>query len=184
MNLDGPFLVTHNLLPLLKESQAGRIIFFSSASIYAGMPEQCPDVAAKAGLIGFTRSHGPDVLSGPGVAAIWSKVLGEEVRYQGHDMEAFEAQMREQAPAWSASDIRMMMQGYLEGRVHGESGRPGNLDCLDRASAAALRGFRTGNRRQMGQGFALILDKIAENSDRSRTTNLSPAQWQPPLPHP
>jgi uncharacterized protein YbjT (DUF2867 family) len=58
--------------------------------------------------------NGPDVLSGPGVAAIWSKVLGEEVRYQGHDMEAFEAQMREQAPAWSASDIRMMMQGYLE----------------------------------------------------------------------
>lgn len=58
--------------------------------------------------------NGPDVLSGPGVAAIWSKVLGEEVRYQGHDMEAFEAQMRKQAPAWSAFDIRMMMQGYLE----------------------------------------------------------------------
>jgi NAD(P)-dependent dehydrogenase (short-subunit alcohol dehydrogenase family) len=56
INLDGPFLVTHNLLPLLKRSQAGRIIFFSSASIYAGMPEQCPYVAAKAGLIGFTRS--------------------------------------------------------------------------------------------------------------------------------
>jgi 3-oxoacyl-[acyl-carrier protein] reductase len=56
INLDGPFLVTHNLLPPLKRSQAGRIIFFSSASIYAGMPEQCPYVAAKAGLIGFTRS--------------------------------------------------------------------------------------------------------------------------------
>ena len=56
INLDGPFLFTHNLLPLLKGSQAGRIIFFSSASIYAGMPEQCPYVAAKAGLIGFTRS--------------------------------------------------------------------------------------------------------------------------------
>ena len=42
INLDGPFLVTHNLLPLLKESQAGRIIFFSSASIYAGCPSSVP----------------------------------------------------------------------------------------------------------------------------------------------
>ena len=56
INLDGPFLVTRSLLPLLKASRAGRIIFFSSASIYAGMPEQCPYVSAKAGLIGLTRS--------------------------------------------------------------------------------------------------------------------------------
>ena len=56
INLDGPFLVTRSLLPLLKVSRVGRIIFFSSASIYAGVAEQCPYVAAKAGLIGLTRS--------------------------------------------------------------------------------------------------------------------------------
>lgn len=56
INLDGPFLVTRSLLPLLKASRAGRVIFFSSASIYAGNPEQCPYVSAKAGLIGLTRS--------------------------------------------------------------------------------------------------------------------------------
>jgi NAD(P)-dependent dehydrogenase (short-subunit alcohol dehydrogenase family) len=56
INLDGPFLVARSLLPLLKASRAGRIIFFSSASIYAGMPEQCPYVSAKAGVIGLTRS--------------------------------------------------------------------------------------------------------------------------------
>lgn len=56
INLDGPFLVTRSLLPLIKASRAGRIIFFSSASIYAGVAEQCPYVAAKAGLIGLMRS--------------------------------------------------------------------------------------------------------------------------------
>jgi uncharacterized protein YbjT (DUF2867 family) len=73
--------------------------------------------------------NGPDVLSGPGVAAIWSKVLGKEVRYQGHNMEAFEAQMRKQVPAWSAFDIRMMMQGYLE------RGFTAGADDLERLTA-------------------------------------------------
>ncbi len=56
INLDGPFLVTQNLLPLIKKSRAGRIINISSGSIYVGNPDQCHYVAAKAGLIGLTRS--------------------------------------------------------------------------------------------------------------------------------
>jgi uncharacterized protein YbjT (DUF2867 family) len=58
--------------------------------------------------------NGPDVLNGPKVASIWSGLLGKSVRYSGHDMDAFEEQMRERAPSWSAFDIRMMFQGYLE----------------------------------------------------------------------
>jgi len=56
INLDGPFLVTKYLLPLIKKSHAGRIINISSGSIYVGNPDQCHYVAAKAGLIGLTRS--------------------------------------------------------------------------------------------------------------------------------
>ena len=41
-------------------------------------------------------------------------LLGKEVRYIGEDMDAFEEQMRTHAPSWSAFDIRMMFQGYLE----------------------------------------------------------------------
>jgi len=58
--------------------------------------------------------NGPDILSGLGAAAIWSEVLGKEIKYTGHDMDAFEKQMRDKAPAWSAFDIRMMFQGYIE----------------------------------------------------------------------
>ena len=56
VNLDGPFLVTRAVLPLIKESKAGRVINISSGSIFAGTPDQCPYVSAKAGVIGFTRS--------------------------------------------------------------------------------------------------------------------------------
>ncbi len=56
INLDGPFLVTQALLPLIKVSKAGRIINTSSGSIFAGTPDQCHYVTAKAGVIGFTRS--------------------------------------------------------------------------------------------------------------------------------
>ncbi|MEI1377346.1 SDR family NAD(P)-dependent oxidoreductase [Nostoc sp. UHCC 0926] len=56
INLDGPFLMTRSLLPLIKVSKAGRIINTSSGSIFAGTPDQCHYVAAKAGVIGFTRS--------------------------------------------------------------------------------------------------------------------------------
>ena len=66
--------------------------------------------------------NGPDVLSGPKMASIWSGLLGKEVRYSGDDMDAFEEQMRKQAPSWSAFDLRMMFQGYLERGFTAEAG--------------------------------------------------------------
>ena len=59
---------------------------------------------------------GPAALTGPGAAAIWSDVLGKDVKYAGNDMDAFEKQMVEQqgAPGWSAFDFRMMFESYLE----------------------------------------------------------------------
>jgi len=80
------------------------------------------------GHLGKTYNlNGPEVLSGPKVASIWSGLLGRQIRYPGEDMDAFEKQMREKSPAWSAFDIRMMFQGYLErGFVAG----PGDLDTL------------------------------------------------------
>lgn len=71
--------------------------------------------------------NGPDVLSGPLAAQIWTAVLGKEVRYAGEDMDAFEQQMRQRAPSWSAFDIRMMFQSYLE---RGFTAEPGDVEAL------------------------------------------------------
>ncbi len=68
------------------------------------------------------------MLSGPKVASIWSNVLGREVIYPAEDMDAFEEQMRSQhAPSWSAFDVRMMFQGYLE---RGFVAEEGDLEAL------------------------------------------------------
>jgi uncharacterized protein YbjT (DUF2867 family) len=71
--------------------------------------------------------NGPEILSGPKVAAIWSDLLGKPIRYAGDDMDGFEEQMRQRAPAWSAFDIRMMFQGYLE---RGFVAEKGDLETL------------------------------------------------------
>jgi NAD(P)-dependent dehydrogenase (short-subunit alcohol dehydrogenase family) len=61
INLTGTFLMTHTLLPLMKETGAGRIINFSSGSIFPGVAGQTHYVAAKAGVVGFTRSLAREV---------------------------------------------------------------------------------------------------------------------------
>lgn len=57
---------------------------------------------------------GPNTLSGPEAASIWSKVLGKEIQYLGEDFDAYEEQMRQVMPSWAAFDLRLMFQGYFE----------------------------------------------------------------------
>jgi len=93
------------------------------------------DIAEAAALALTSGAHfgkvynlnGPELLSGPKIASIWSTLLGKEIRYTGHDMDAFEEQMRNRAPSWSAFDIRMMFQGYLE---RGFAAEPGDVETL------------------------------------------------------
>jgi uncharacterized protein YbjT (DUF2867 family) len=82
--------------------------------------------------------NGPDVLSGTGAAAIWSDVLDKVISYAGHDMDAFEKQMRDKGPAWSAFDFRMMFQGYLE---RGFVAEPGDLESLSSLIGHAPRPY-------------------------------------------
>jgi uncharacterized protein YbjT (DUF2867 family) len=75
------------------------------------------------GHLGKTYNlNGPEILSGKKIASIWSGLLGKEIRYPGEDLDAFEEQMRQSAPSWSAFDIRMMFQGYLERGFKAEDG--------------------------------------------------------------
>ena len=57
---------------------------------------------------------GPTLISGPGNAALWSKLLGKEIKYTGHDFDQWEQGMRATMPSWSAYDLRMMFQGYFD----------------------------------------------------------------------
>ena len=57
-----------------------------------------------------------EMLTGPGAAATWSKVLDKKITYAGHgDFDGFEAQLRKTGtPSWIAYDLRVMFQGYVE----------------------------------------------------------------------
>jgi 3-oxoacyl-[acyl-carrier protein] reductase len=61
VNLTGPFLVTRAILPSMKDLGWGRIVTFGSASVFDGTPGQSHYVAAKAGLVGFSRSLAREV---------------------------------------------------------------------------------------------------------------------------
>jgi len=61
INLTGTFLVTRAILPLMSGRGWGRIINFGSASTFDGTPGQAHYVAAKAGVIGFSRSLAREV---------------------------------------------------------------------------------------------------------------------------
>ncbi len=61
VNLTGTFLMCHSLLPLMKTKGWGRIVNFSSASIFEGVPRQTHYVAAKAGVVGLSRSLAMEV---------------------------------------------------------------------------------------------------------------------------
>ena len=54
------------------------------------------------------------MISGPGNAALWSKLLGKDIKYTGHNFDQWEQQMRARAPGWSAFDLRMMFQGFFD----------------------------------------------------------------------
>jgi 3-oxoacyl-[acyl-carrier protein] reductase len=61
INLTGTFLITRAILPLMTGRGWGRIINFGSASTFDGTPGQAHYVAAKAGVIGFSRSLAREV---------------------------------------------------------------------------------------------------------------------------
>ena len=56
VNLTGNFLMTRAMLPLIKGRGWGRIVNIGSASVFEGVPGQAHYVAAKAGIIGLSRS--------------------------------------------------------------------------------------------------------------------------------
>lgn len=58
--------------------------------------------------------HGPDVLTGESVAAVFSKHLGREIRYGGNDLQAWAKQAQHMMPEWMVRDLRIMYQYFQE----------------------------------------------------------------------
>lgn len=106
--------------------------------------------------------NGPDVLSGPMAASLWGKLLGKEIKYPGEDLDGFEEQMRQKAPSWSAFDIRMMFQGYLERGFVAENGDLETLTTLLGHPPRRYEDFARETAEKWQKELPWPLNKVAE----------------------
>jgi uncharacterized protein YbjT (DUF2867 family) len=82
---------------------------------------------------------GPDTLTGPGVAAIWSDVLGRPVAYAGDDPTGFEQNLSSFMPGWMAYEMRLMAERFVgDGMIPGE----GDVARLTRLLGRPLHAYR------------------------------------------
>lgn len=80
----------------------------------------------KSGYEGTTYElHGPDTLTGEGIAKIYTKHLGREVRYSGDDIEAWAEKLKGVMPEFLLADMRIMYQFFQD---HGMIAEPEELE--------------------------------------------------------
>lgn len=82
---------------------------------------------------------GPETLTGPQVAALWSDVLGRPVAYGGDDTAAFERNLLDFMPPWMAYDMRLMAERFLEIGMVPDAG---DVARLERMLGRPLRTYR------------------------------------------
>ncbi|HSQ77318.1 MAG TPA: NmrA family NAD(P)-binding protein [Nitrospirota bacterium] len=69
----------------------------------------------KSGLENETYEvHGPDILTGEGIARIYTKYLGREVRYGGDDIEAWAEKSKGTLPEFLIADMRIMYRFFQD----------------------------------------------------------------------
>ncbi|GJD61975.1 SDR family oxidoreductase [Methylobacterium frigidaeris] len=82
---------------------------------------------------------GPETLTGPDVAAIWSEVLGRPIAYGGDDAAAFEQSLRRFMPPWMAFDMRLMSERF---QTDGMIPEAGDRERLTAMLGRPLRSYR------------------------------------------
>ncbi|HZZ09939.1 MAG TPA: NmrA/HSCARG family protein [Paraburkholderia sp.] len=84
---------------------------------------------------------GPDAITAPSVAAIWSDALGRTIHYGGDDLDALETRLKAAAPAWLAYDMRLMMARYQKDGAVASADEIGRLAALLGRQPRSYRDF-------------------------------------------
>jgi uncharacterized protein YbjT (DUF2867 family) len=87
---------------------------------------------------------GPDTLTGAGVAAIWSDVLGRPVAYGGDDPSGFEQNMASFMPKWMAYEMRLMAERFVSDGMIPDAGDVERLIKILGRPLHAYRDFASG----------------------------------------
>ena len=82
---------------------------------------------------------GPDTLTGPEVAAIWSDILKRPIAYGGDDPSGFEQNLATFMPKWMAYEMRLMAERYVSDGMIPEAG---DVECLTKILGRSLHSYR------------------------------------------
>lgn len=82
---------------------------------------------------------GPDTLTGPQLATIWSDTLGRPVAYGGDDPTPFEDNFAKFMPKWMAYEMRLMAERYVSDGMMPEAG---DVERLTAILGRPLRTYR------------------------------------------
>ena len=82
---------------------------------------------------------GPDTLTGPELASIWSETLGRPVAYGGDDPSGFETNLTNFLPKWMAYEMRLMAERYVS---DGMVPQAGDVERLTRILGRPLGTYR------------------------------------------
>lgn len=87
---------------------------------------------------------GPDTLTGPQIAAIWSDVLQRPIAYGGDDGAAFEQNLRNFMPSWMAYDMRLMSERFHDVGMLAADGAAARLQAMLGRPLRSYREFAAG----------------------------------------
>ncbi len=82
---------------------------------------------------------GPDTLTGPRAAAIWSEALGRPIAYGGDDPTGFEQSFASFMPKWMAYEMRLMAERYVSDGMIPEAG---DVERLTKILGRPLHSYR------------------------------------------
>ncbi|MCA8431112.1 SDR family oxidoreductase [Burkholderia seminalis] len=82
---------------------------------------------------------GPDTLTGPQLAAVWSDTLGRPIAYGGDDPSPFEHNFAQFMPKWIAYEMRLMAERYVSDGMVPEAG---DVERLTAILGRPLRTYR------------------------------------------
>lgn len=84
---------------------------------------------------------GPDTLTGPELASIWSETLGRPVTYGGDDPTGFERNLTNFLPKWMAYEMRLMAERYVSDGMVPQAGDVERLTALLGRPLGSYRDF-------------------------------------------
>ncbi|MBA9847608.1 MAG: NmrA family NAD(P)-binding protein [Ralstonia sp.] len=84
---------------------------------------------------------GPDTLTGPELASIWSETLGRPVAYGGDDPTGFESNLTNFLPKWMAYEMRLMAERYVSDGMVPQAGDVERLTALLGRPLGSYRDF-------------------------------------------